>query len=698
MRQEINELKQDIRELEQEIAEAKINNPDEVPQLQKELASLKKIVESFEKMAGNSPNPTPTVHKLASTQNSVNQSPIERIILSRQPTTPKPGEDTDRLLWYRGKKINDSTLITNKSMVVQFQKSQNRVVAQPDKKTDPFEPMIRELEKAMEREEELIEKFARMENGFLYYPELEKTLSRYEDLNEEYSALVKNVIELPELSAKTDGKYAQAESETGGIGSTISNAKDFQNLLDYEETMAKARRLFKALPPVEDFPAPPEDDLSVCGACDPELIKKERKAKDEWHKKFIGQEEEIRNLILGMERQYALLGSEDHKISPQSINFLDSLDQRERKKLQTLMQRYGNQITRFNTVLIYVLGYERKKQLLGSNEGSIVDYSSLMSNLDSIYTQYLNEQIQLKNHDFVLNIPRHISLERQKRLLGDESPPVGVYGLGKNFDKAVAYNRFALKVNLQFEYEQTDDEGNLELKATGSLLTPEKVYTMLITDGCTYSLVKHKVDFTSTTEKEVAIPIEVKSGAKTILDEEDRLITFSYTGPNKYLMNFPEFKLDFCTGRSRDSVYFMPLFSEEVNMPLGNLNKSYTSEMLPMANHIFVNIVEMEEQLEKGMELAAEIITSVTAIQSAGSGISTREKLRMQYETKQKQDNYRKDINKLSANTKTVFTFDARNRSSEIINATQDTKHEIDEYSRLTVGKIHIQVVHDPFQ
>ena len=56
-----------------------------------------------------------------------------------------------------------------------------------------------------------------------------------------------------------------------------------------------------------------------------------------------------------------------------------------------------------------VLGHERKRQLLGLAETeppSLVQ--PLMKQAGDAYKKYFNEQVELKNHDFVLNMPFHL--------------------------------------------------------------------------------------------------------------------------------------------------------------------------------------------------------------------------------------------------------------------------------------------------
>ena len=207
MQQDIAELRNDVKDLEDEIADAKINSPEDIPELEKELAATKKMLVAFEKIAGISAGPQPTVTSTAPTANattlnkSVNDSPIVPIKLDQPVKTPTPDQATDRLLWYSGKKINDSTLVTVKAMVVQFQPKRNRVIVQPNAMSDQFRRLTEELKKSEQRKDELIDKVEGLKNGTLYYPQLVFALKYYDDFDKRYSGVVNNSIDFEPGSA-----------------------------------------------------------------------------------------------------------------------------------------------------------------------------------------------------------------------------------------------------------------------------------------------------------------------------------------------------------------------------------------------------------------------------------------------------------------------------------------------------------------
>lgn len=689
--QEIKDLKKDIQELEAEIKSA---DPAEAAELKTELAALKKMLAMLQK-------PTPTVPARQTTNPSSfpvakYRSPIEPVVLTTPVTVPTLAQAKGGLLWYRGKKIDDSTLVTTYGMVVQYRKKKDKVVLQPEKKSDLFEKMIEELSKSDIRKEQLIAKFSKMKNGFLYYPDIERTLTQFNEQTEAFNDVVKNAVFLPPLPGQENIKTFAKEKNDQMPGNDNPNSELIKKI--YNE----AKKQLDALPPVGDFPAPPEKDLTNCSWCDSSIRKREKIEDSTWVEKFSGPESEITAKVLGVYRQAALLGIEDfgEKNNSTFDPVLDSLNNRIAKKIKLLWERYGKQMKRFEIVVRTVLAYERQKALLGfDDKPGDVSVFTVMGNLDSIYKAYFKEQVDLKNHNFVLNFPMHITLERQKALLGIQSEP-GEDGFGEVFSMAKKYNRFGMTIDLDFIYEQRDDDNELELKATGKIGNKTKTYAMLKIEGCSYKVLHYNEDYSNINENKAAIPLFVESGEKTIRDEEDKLVTYTYSGPREMKLQFPEFKIDFCESGKSDTAFMMPLnFAVGDQMAISNTGKSYKAEMLPLANHIFINETEMENNLTKGMELAAEIMAGMEEPDdSPSTGDPDLDKLKVKYNLKIKQDNYKKKISEMSMNEKAVFLFQANNRATVLIDKFNDSKHEIDDNRKMVKGLIHVKVVHEPAQ
>lgn len=171
MKQEIEVLRKEILELEAEIKATEKTDPEEAARMKKELASLKTILGMMGGAAAAAPAKKPAAANPAKVNKPKNDfSPLVPLTLKQPVAVPTAAQANDRLLWYRGRKLNDSTLVTAKGMVVQYSRRRELVILQPDKKTDPFQKTIDELVKNEDRKNAMAERFVQMDNGFLYYP------------------------------------------------------------------------------------------------------------------------------------------------------------------------------------------------------------------------------------------------------------------------------------------------------------------------------------------------------------------------------------------------------------------------------------------------------------------------------------------------------------------------------------------------
>jgi len=129
-------MEQRITDLENKIAEAKKNNesPETIKKLEDQLAMIKKMTGVVDKASSLS-GKRPTVLEGTSVTVTPYQSPFIR--LTKLPVVaPIAAQAKDRLLWYKGKKSNDSTLITTQGRMVRYSKNRNMVIVQPNEKKD----------------------------------------------------------------------------------------------------------------------------------------------------------------------------------------------------------------------------------------------------------------------------------------------------------------------------------------------------------------------------------------------------------------------------------------------------------------------------------------------------------------------------------------------------------------------------------
>jgi hypothetical protein len=702
MQQAVDDMKKEISDLEAEIKSAENTDPDEVAAMKNQLAMLKNMLSKIDNTSKST-----TQSQKAQTANisapKLIQSPIVPVSFKQPVVIPTAAQAKDRLLWYSGKKYNDSTLVTEKGMVVQFSKKKNIVVLQPQKKTDPFDKVVQEYEKGEQRKEELIDKFDKMKNGFMFYPELKNGLALFDDITIRFSNVLKNTVELPVVPLPTSTAYNSTPVKSGfgpyvgfisydTIPDKNKNEEILKEMKEYwDEEIALAKKELKELPPVSEFPAPPIHEFGICYLCDTSLLSKKRIQDSIWFDQYWGKEQRIVQRVLGVERQMQLLGGNgwDYHI------VLDTIIKRGMEKNKILYEKYGNDIRYIDNVLIVLLGSERQVQLLGGSDDSFSAIQLVVKSLN-LYDKYLDEQIEAKNHDFVLNIASHLDNERKKQLLGaGEAGSTNVL-----LDKFLKYNRFALTIDLDFIIEKRGDKDKLEFKATGAMSTKDKVYGMFVSDSCSYRMIQYNIDLNNAKLDDVTIPFIVKSGIKSVRNEDDKLEDFSYSGPSGYLMNFPDLKIGFCNNNKPDSAFFTTFLGDEsaANMSPGTLNnliKSYKIDFLGYANLVLQN-TNSDEKENEITDLGNEITNAIGGYQNMNLAGSKLEKLKMQYEGKRQMDSYRKSIQKLTNDRKSIFLFSANNKSTVLVDKFEDTKRKLDDDFNLIRGLIHLRVLHDP--
>jgi hypothetical protein len=730
MQQQILEMKKDISTLEKEIKEMEKTDPAEAASMKKELAALKNMLAMLENIG----KPPPPVKKTAPVKPAVLQnsvSPIEPLVIKQPITVPTAAQATDRLLWYKGKKINDTTLVTVKGMVVQYNKNnktRSRVKILPPKKTDPFDSMAVELTKTPQRKQALIAQFSKMQNGFTYYPELKRTLEIYDYLEKQYFDIFKNTIDLPtlqELNVKTNalvqpdgGSVASRlytghdlplttdhSDDAGGAAPAELDSGDELHLdlfgeapdIDIEAMKQLARKLFNELPPESSFPPPPKHERGLCNTCDPDLIRKQKESDGIWKDQYMGAEQKISAILLGIERQYALLGAES-----EDSDLFQKIFNRMNTKNKILFDKYGNDLTHMEIVNMVILGYERQKQLLGMGaEDESVGLAEVAENIN-LYDKYLDEQIEAKNHDFVLNLSSHLGVERQRQLLGVNN------GEGKSLNDVITffskYNRFELILESDFIVEDKTENNELEFKATGAMATKEKIYGMFIMDSCRYKMIPHQIDLFSTKLGDISIPFQVKSGVKTIKDDEGKLVNYNYSGPDTYALTFPIIKIDFCGKNDTDTAWFYT-FQIIEGTPGGSTadllyqtRKSYKTEFLLMANFIFVTN-ELQRNEDDFLNVSQDVFKTIGEFQNADDGGSDLEKMRLQYEGKRAMDDQANNLQGLANDKKSVVVFTANNKQTVLADKYTDTKRKLEEEGlNLVRGMMHLKILHSPLK
>lgn len=702
MRQMIIELKKEIAVLETEIKKAEKEDAESVPMLKTQLNSLKSMLAAFDK------SKTAPVNQKVSGQAVKKKlpqatSPLTPVQLKVPVVTPTVAQAKDYFFWYKGKKINDSTLVTTKKTVIQYSRKRDLLIIMPDERKDSFVSIAKEISRNEQRKHELVGQFDKAKNGFMYYPYITTSLAIYDDLAHRNSEAVKNTISFDAVSFKNkafnsaDKPFSIAKGPNSDL-ENIDNFKNhnFLNGLDWVlNQLNDALKKWNQLPSFQDFPAPPTQDFGRCATCDTSAISRKRKLDEQWTEAYQAKENDILRQALSAMREYQLLGIEEgtEEVNEKFQTLFGLFNERLEKKDALLLERYGDKLQYLPAIIPVILGHERQRQLLGAGEESLI--GDIVGKMYAAYRKYYDEQVAARNHDFVLNIPFHLGIYRQLALLGGETMVTSAPDL---LEELMAYNRFALTMEMDFVW-QADADGKLQRRATGNMETKEKIYILLYPDSCSYRILAHGTDLNNKQFRDITLPMKVKGGVETIREEEDKLVDYPYTGAPEYSFRFPDSKISLCDNQP-DTLFLAIIGGDEEvaargGADLQNMNKSYTIEMLIFANQALIN-ENSTEMAEGTIEAGNQIINTISSFINPAPPANTLDKIKTQYTSYIEMDNQRKLLENAYSTKSARIVFNAVNRSSVLTDTYLDTKRKMEDGVEIKRGLFHLRMVHEP--
>jgi hypothetical protein len=716
--QEISEMKKEVAALEAEIREAEKNDPEEVANLKTQLDALKSVLAMIEKPAPGKPvkNISPVKQQLP----ALAYSPVTPVVLKQPVTPPTEAQAKDYFFWYKGKKINDSTLVTTRGTVVQYVKKDLKLIVQPDKKKDSFNLMVARLSRTAEDKQALLEQFDKMKNGFMYYPYIEKTLEIYDDLTRRYGDALNNTFQFepvsnplawntestPESGLALRGPHALLED---GMNESVPVSED--KLLAWaRKEIQLARQKIKRLPAIDHFPPPPWRDLGYCALCEPSAIRRQFIMDSLWEDAFNAHENEVIKIVAKVGRTCQLQGMTDSLpvISQEVWEIWASMRERMQKKARILLNRYGDNLVYMTPIFTTITGAERSSQLLDLADSSYGNdiITECFNRYNEAYKKYYDEQVKYKNHDFVLNLPFHFGKVRQEHLLSLEEN-----GVTEILERAMKYNRFAISLDVDFILERKSEEGELEFRATGNLASSGKDYGMLTPDKCGYRLKKYdaeafdldNIDYDNPKKfADVTIAMEVKSGIKKVPDENGKLRNINYSGPPTWMVNLPDSYLDFCVNSIPDSL-FLSTFSGDESVraqAMGGMQvirDKYTVDMGGYATLVWT-LEEGGASEDEAMDKGNDVMRTMAGFGKQAAPADLQGKLKQRYEGYMQMDDARKALLGAMNTRKSPILFNAANRTEVVADQYQDSKRKLEDDAELVRGLAHFRLVHEPLK
>lgn len=687
MQQMINDLKKEIAQLEEDLK--KTEDPEEAEMLKKQIAAMKSMLGAVDK---SSPGKTVSAPKPIPVKE---YSPIVPVVLKVPVTPPAAGQDKDRYFWYKGKKVNDSTLVTRKGMVVQYSKKRQLLILKPEEKKDTlFGGIGREIARNEERKEAMVTAVSKLKNGFTYYPAVVGAVAVYDDIAVRYGTAVKNTI-----SFDKDPSFAvELPAEEEWAARRGPNRGPDELAAEIKAVLDEAKKKIDQLPPLTDFPQPPRKELGVCVACDTNILNRHRKLVEQWEEAYMGKEREITQMILGALRKYQLLGGgekDEFGFNDRGMGMVMGLFDRVGKKNEILVKRVGDDLHYTTTIAPILLGHERQLQLLGAGEYESRGGSDYLSGMFTAYFKYYKEQVAAKNHDFVLDLPYHLGVERQKQLLGaSEQSVVDI------FESFLKYNRFSLEMDMDFIVEE-GDPNDFDTRYTGNLAMKEKRYVMLALDSCRYRMYSYTQDIERTVIKDVLLEFVVKGGQKTYTESgTGKKKTVNYSGPPSWFLRIPDTRIHFCADGIPDTLHLTNFFGDQDHQELLQPEtkvEQYTLAFGNMANLIMIGYEKDNSNGDQLMDKGINTMGAVTRAFSKQDPGTTLGRMKMQHEGWIDINNNSVEMIRTMNTDKADILFQAANRSTVVTEKYNDTKRSTDVWT-IKRGMTHFRIAHEPFQ
>jgi hypothetical protein len=694
MQAQLNHMKREAQErisaLEKDIAEAKANNedPESIKQMETQLATLRQIVGGVDNMASQK-NKRPESLAPATTREPKYVSPFEPIVLNQPVTAPTKDQAKDQLFWYKGKKIDPNTIITSGRTIVRYNRTNNSLIIQTDKRVDTsYYGLLSTLSQTSQIRNDFVAAEVNRLNSFFMYPEIQKAYDDFTSFRERYYDLGKNSVKLHVSSEPLEVLHHQL---------VIS---------------------MSTLPSPQNVPDAPERPNNLCDCNSSEQEQYESKL-SQWFEAFCHDENGLLYLLEAIYLDINRAGAQGYtslsntpNLRADIVKAFDLVLERLTQKLQDLSNKYQPSNVAVEHALVLMAMYLQKLNFQTFAEAEEQSTKNLkraahvvfeqVKNLvvsNTVFEKYVNDQKAALNFNAVFEYRLYESHEMNKKVLSHSTD------VDKNLeawvDKLDKYNRFSLSMKLDLDYVFEGD-GQLAMEATAQLQSDYLIVT-LGRDECSWHLSLKDPDHTdrSGNEELFEYPFTVQPGASKFIKGVG---TFGYTGPPKMNMISPVFKIDLCPNGSNDKVNMEGLRFSDADLAAHNnddYSKVYTTDLFQYVNKMFVSVMGTKDNSAMLVSNAFEAMNISNGNTNAPStGNSNLDKLKMLYLMWQKKSKMLQNATQTTHTRNTVVPFDAQNGNATLISTTYSLVDPSDpdrQYGiKMKKADITITVTHSP--
>lgn len=709
-------------DLEQQIAEAKANGDDteKIQEMENRLATLRRISGIIEKVPTNPGRP----QNIPKTKYPVVKyvSPIVPLVVKQPYKVPTEKEAKDSLLWYRGKKIDNTTLVTTAGMVIRYDRLQNRVIVRPDAKKDT---VITLLVKKLSKTETIKNDFAnttnQIKNSFFMFPEIMAAYEEFDYIRKRYDRIANNTIDFPDVPIVRNSRLP-VSSGFGYGGAIMLEAIMLEELNNngleqaYQELMGKLNN-----PPGLNVTTPPKRPNDLC-LCDPARRAQYENELDNWLETLWEYENDLLSKLKNLHRHLEDNSAADLSSMPTiHADLQRALDLAMSRKQQKVNLIYGNweqDVLREEALVMARLTLERELQKIGrtnsSGSGHRQTFNDNFLSRDNQFGQFIRNEMDAKNYNVVFDYSLYLSHEYHKQLLGG-TPNVNITRYFKWQATLMHYNRFTMTIDMDFDVEWRGTDGELHVMLKGELSSdPMKVSIGRM--GCKWQLFLTFSNYLTGDEMDFRIPFKAKGGEKKI-KMQNMWNTYPYSGPRDLLMVFPSVRMDFCPGGGSDSAimdvlrYKNDIFNQQwVNVagmteeelgedPLRkDPLKKYVIELLLCANKLLIPAETAKQRHAEMASIGDEMLDFNSGIRLDNpTGNSVMDELKIEYSSNLRQHNMQKKLADAIHTNQSYILFDAVNNSDLLIEKNQPVEYDqLEIKEKMKRGNIILRVKHTP--
>ena len=717
LQQAKNEAASHIADLEKQIADAKMKkeDPETIREMEEQLVMMKKMMGMFAR-ADTTMVQRPKSLPESKTVLPKYVSPIVHIPLKQPVVAPTKEQARDSMLWYRGRRLNDSMLVTTQRTVVLYSRTRNMIVVQADPLKDTFCLNIaRNMARNGQWTNDHINQQAAIKNSFFQYPQTITTMNEFKFIEETYNGIIGNTIDLPQQGDPVATSLS-INNTTGGPSGDDDLSFEGQNdvlgilhqrLVDH---MRNPPPLVVETPPVFYRPC-----VEECGIDCPYCMNTNGKRYQmirEWERQFLKYEKELLARMKALSHWIMRSGSRNpdpripaigNDLNTALMMAFDRMDQKItrleelNKADQTDYKIFYMQLVIDNLLYLQV----QKKNYFGIvNDSYTSRINNLLINNQQAITDYYEKLMREYKYHEVLDSWVVAGFERHYKIIKGSGEPLRALR-----EKMKKFNRFALELSIDFEVELRDGEIP-SIEAKGKLSTNAKIYVSLgRLSECRWQLFLTDADYTKMDEHSFRIPMVVESGNKlTYLKNPLRVVMKEYSGPRDLYMVFPYTSLDLCNYHSNskpDSVIVDVLryVKEDLSQYKPGENE-YSVDLLPYANKLFISA---EKTKQTSQEVVTEAFEMMAAAYTHGrvdrpTGFQKLDMMQVDFKMKGIQQQHQQMVTRLTNFPNTLLNCDAMQGSPFLISIPIISRYntELEGNYNLKSGSGYLKVIHDP--